>query len=83
MARLKKPEKDWHQIRICEAGHTLQPNHELVLTGTGANAYLWVGPEERGRGQIYTFSGQETLRALAKQILKHVPARKKRRVLAR
>ncbi len=51
--------------------------HELLLVGGGRNAYLWVGPRDGGiGGTIYTFVGQQTLRALARAILREVPARK-------
>ncbi len=53
---------------------------EMILNGTGRQAYLWIGPGDTNDVQktIYTFSGQKTLRAFAKAILKATDPKPKR-----
>ena len=67
MARLRKPEHPWHRVRVVgERG-------EVVLVGSGVRSYLWVGLRTGdGRRFVESFSGEKTLRALAKAILAEV-----------
>jgi hypothetical protein len=71
MSRFMKPKSKEHIFRLrSDSG-----KGDLTLVGTGRSSYLWAG-EDSGWGCV-TFSGQQTLRKLASEILKHVPARKK------
>lgn len=45
-----------------------QGKNELSITGTGKQAYLWIG----GNGCYGTISGKKTLEMLAKNILKAI-----------
>ena len=67
MARIVKPEFSHHALRVrCDTR-----DGELLISGHGKTAYLWVGKDERG-ATITTYSGRIALRKLAKQILKCV-----------
>lgn len=72
MARIIKPEEKWHQLRV----RSDRNNGELLLVGTGRNAYLWAGCD--GNGAVVIFTGQQTLRKIAKAILANVPERKRK-----
>lgn len=53
----------------------------IELVGKGKCAYLWVGEWDADGGdfkKIITVSGQNRLRASAKEILEKVPERKRR-----
>lgn len=69
--RVRKPEEKHHAFRATE--HTC----EILLVRGGRHSYLWVGEESAG-SRVYTFTGQQGLRALARAILREVPARKTR-----
>lgn len=72
MSKLVKPEFDRHKLRLRS-----DKNHgELLLVGSGRNAYLWAGVD--GNYEPVTFSGQQTLRKLAKKILETIPERKRK-----
>lgn len=72
MSRVVKPKHTHHVIRIrCDID-----NGELLLVGSGRNAYLWAGLD--GNYDPVTFSGQQTLRKLANTILQNVPARRRK-----
>lgn len=70
MAKFRQPKDPWHRVRLRSDGDI----GELLLVGRGRSAYLWAG---RDSGQCVTFSGRQTLRKLAKIILREIPERKK------
>lgn len=62
-----------------QAGEIPGSKHELHITGTGCNTYLWVG----GNGCYGTLSGMKTLETLAASIyraLGHKPMWTKEKV---
>ena len=71
MAKIIKSIDKWHRIRILSD----RDEGEMLLVGTGRNAYLWAG---RPGSSCVTFNGQQTLRKLAKAILANVPERKRK-----
>jgi len=76
--RQRKPQFDQHRYRATDG------NDEVILVGGGRRAYLWVGendeaPPTSTPRTTRTFSGAEGLRALARAILREVPAPKKKR----
>lgn len=70
MARALKPQSSHHKICIREDFNA----GEIILVSGRRRAYLWVG---QINGAIYVFSGPQTLRSLAKAILKEIPPRKR------
>ena len=70
--RQVKPREKWH-IWAAKGLVDWQVASAL-LVGPGANSYLWV---RRGDGIAY-MQGQETLRSLARAILRTVPPRKRK-----
>ena len=71
MSKFVKPQQKYHAVRLRSDGN----QGELLLVGKGRNAYLWAGTD--GNYVPVTFSGQQTLRKLAKAILENVPERKR------
>ena len=72
--RQLEPEVEYHKFRAVQA------YSELLLIGSGSDACLWAGPVGvMGTMTIHTFSGPASLRALARAILKFVPAPKPKR----
>lgn len=69
-ARVSKPRERWHTFRLVDG------KAELILVGKGGHAYLWTGPNDGTCVGCTTFSGQQSLRKLARAILRTVPARK-------
>ena len=69
MSKFVKPIHDYHELRLRSDNN----EGELLLVGKGRTAYLWAGVD--GNFTPVTFSGQQTLRKLAKHILKVVPER--------
>lgn len=65
MARVTKNEEDWHIL-------TIKGDHggEVVLVGPGKRSYI----SAHATAGFLSISGAQTLRALAKAILKHIPA---------
>lgn len=72
MSKFVKPEYEHHALRLRSDSDT----GELLLVGKGRNAYLWAALD--GNSMPVTFSGQQTLRKLAKHILKTVPERNRK-----
>jgi hypothetical protein len=72
MSRVVKSKDSWHAITIRNAkGLGTHVRGKIILV-SGGRPYLWCGPDESGKGEIYTFSGKATLRKLARAILKEV-----------
>jgi len=72
MAKYAKPKFEYHKLRLRS-----DSNHgELLLVGNGRNAYLWAGVD--GNYEPVTFTGQQTLRKLAKTILETIPERRRK-----
>lgn len=70
MARFKDPEASHHLARLRSDGD----DGELLIVGKGKQAYLWIGRDVGN--ECVTFSGQQTLRKLARLVLKTIPAKK-------
>lgn len=74
-AKFAKPEHDHHAVRLLSDGQ----RGELLVVRRGRHAYVWAGVIANGHlAGVVTFSGQQTLRKLARLILKNVPAAKPR-----
>ena len=73
MARRVKPQQKHQAFRaVGDRRRAPIPRGELTVIKGGKRSYLWIGPERDDRGNIYTFSGPATLRALAYAILEQV-----------
>lgn len=74
MARVVRTEEEHHLLRIRDDRGT--GHGELLLVAGRQRAYLWIGSE--GLPAVMLVSGPATLRRLAREILKEVPAPRKR-----
>ncbi len=70
MSKFVKPQSDEHIATLRSDGNL----GELIVVSSGRRAYLWAGSDD-GHDCV-TFSGQQTLRKLARIILKEIPERK-------
>lgn len=70
MARFVQPVEKHHSLKLRSDGN----KGEILLVGGGRGSYLWAGQDD---GACVTFSGPQILRRLAKEILKHVPERRR------
>jgi hypothetical protein len=73
MTRQIKNEESWHKFTM-RTHHTDGALTELVLTGSGKAAYIWIGVKENEDANWNSgyVSGRKTLRKLAYAILKEV-----------
>lgn len=70
MARQVKPEQEHHTFKMVDDRDRGQVT---IVQGNGRLCYLWIAPKEGH--SVLTFSGRNTLRKFAKQILKQVGER--------
>ena len=72
MSKLVKPQNAHHiAILRCDGN-----DGEMLLVKGGRRAHLWCAPDPDGQSPVLTFSGQQSLRAFARMILREIPARK-------
>lgn len=82
MAQEIIPEHDYHKFKMVEKrtrydhnlGMDVIDTDELILVRGGKRAYLWTGDNVHS-DPIRVYCGPKTLRALAKAILKEIPAK--------
>lgn len=75
MARVTKPRQKHHRIRLVERG-AFCPVKLVLVAGGRRNTYLWIGSMNGVERPCFTLSGPESLRALARAILREIPAKR-------